>query len=847
MKTNRKLLAVVLAILMVLSFAPTVMAAEPIIEEQTSVQDIPAEIMQDVEIVETEAVETGEENVAEVAAGITPRNTGLDLSSGSGSYLSTDGTTKTNVNFNNTSVVDSAEGWSWDASSKTLTLFGAQITGTDNAGDKFRISYGIKFPSVNCTINLTEGTTSVVRSGNTNSSDGNAQSVAITTDDSLTIRGSGTLEANNGASTATDGMAYNFGFFVLNKLHITNGVTVIATSGESESSFSTNAIGISASYLGIDENANVTTFGGKTKFGSRGGLAGISSGIGSGEMWISGNATVTAEGSESIGGDLSYSTGIRASNIMIEGNSLVNAAGKNSEGGQAISGGLYIGNPSADAVGNIHIKDNARVNATGGTTDGISAGIIASKISSGVDSKHVIIEDNSIVTAKGGTSSVAHEVYGISGRTLQVTGGVVTAEGSTRAVSCVSKSRLQGDISVGVDMVIKTGEGFNGSGAVGDLSASDDSQTIIDDNTPPAPATKVKFLSTKGSVAVGSQIGVCNFGKSENVEFPVTTTNIIEGTYPIILQPTNSDITAGNIIIDRNRGTLVLTTTSVLPVGAHKLKIIIDGKTSNEFNLNVTEKLLPPPPPPPSVIYHKLTYKYMDGVTADKTESIVAGVKAKAPTEPMRENHIFAGWYMDSGFGKKYDFDNQIYADVTLYAKWLPKVTNLKVTHPKDYNITDRLTLTWDSAENAQSYIIHNGAGEEIAQTTETSIELKGLKTGGKYSYTVTAIVGGEAGEKSDILVTYTRPSAAVGFTYNKKTVRSVRVQWQAADGVNYYRLYRKIDGKFKHVATVKNQTEYTFTGLTPGSKNYFKIVPVIRVGGASVRGASADTKAQTP
>ena len=70
----------------------------------------------------------------EIAATMQPtRTTMLDLTSTDEKYIATDGKENT-VNFTTTSVTDSAEGWSWNHETKTLTLSGARIVveGTDN-------------------------------------------------------------------------------------------------------------------------------------------------------------------------------------------------------------------------------------------------------------------------------------------------------------------------------------------------------------------------------------------------------------------------------------------------------------------------------------------------------------------------------------------------------------------------------------------------------------------------------------------------------------------------------------------------------------------------------------------
>ncbi len=282
---------------------------------------------------------------------------------------------------------------------------------------------------------------------------------------------------------------------------------------------------------------------------------------------------------------------------------------------------------------------------------------------------------------------------------------------------------------------------------------------------------------------------------------------------------------------------------------ARKISLMAGGKTytgsvaTDDGGGVATMTEYNPTPPPP--ITYEVRFKYMDGTTEDKTVPLARGGKLLEPEPPTRQSYVFEGWFTDDKYTAKYDFSKAVYENTTLYAKWLPKVQNLRAVHP-GYSVTDRLTLVWDAFENAEEYIIRSGEGVEVARTTDTKRLMTGLETAKKYSYTVTSVVNGEEGVRSDMLVTATRPSAPEGFKYNKKTVRSVRVQWNAAAGVNYYRLYRKIDGKFKHIETVKGQTEYTFTGLAPNSKNYFKIVPVVRVNGASLRGVSADAKAQT-
>ena len=47
-----------------------------------------------------------------------------------------------------------------------------------------------------------------------------------------------------------------------------------------------------------------------------------------------------------------------------------------------------------------------------------------------------------------------------------------------------------------------------------------------------------------------------------------------------------------------------------------------------------------------------------------------AGETAVEPDDPTREGYTFGGWYTESDGGSKFDFDTEISADLTLYAKW---------------------------------------------------------------------------------------------------------------------------------------------------------------------------------
>ena len=63
--------------------------------------------------------------------------------------------------------------------------------------------------------------------------------------------------------------------------------------------------------------------------------------------------------------------------------------------------------------------------------------------------------------------------------------------------------------------------------------------------------------------------------------------------------------------------------------------------------------------------------------TAPAAQNIVWSNQDKAvePTAPTAPNQIFLGWYTDADGNNKWDFNNIVTGDMTLYAKWEPKYT----------------------------------------------------------------------------------------------------------------------------------------------------------------------------
>ena len=66
---------------------------------------------------------------------------------------------------------------------------------------------------------------------------------------------------------------------------------------------------------------------------------------------------------------------------------------------------------------------------------------------------------------------------------------------------------------------------------------------------------------------------------------------------------------------------------------------------------------------------HTVTFD-SNGGSKIAPKEVVSGLKIKAPSTPTKDKYLFRGWYEDSTFSKKFDFNTPITDNMTLYAKW---------------------------------------------------------------------------------------------------------------------------------------------------------------------------------
>ena len=131
----------------------------------------------------------------------------------------------------------------------------------------------------------------------------------------------------------------------------------------------------------------------------------------------------------------------------------------------------------------------------------------------------------------------------------------------------------------------------------------------------PTEAPVVKTITV-----INTQNGTPTAGTAGSATFNVTAENISNGTYPVTLNGTiPTGITADDLVIAGNTGTLTITTTADVPAGTYTMTITVDGVTSNPFDLVVNPA---GSTPPGATTYHTITATVETGGSISPSGSV---------------------------------------------------------------------------------------------------------------------------------------------------------------------------------------------------------------------------------
>ena len=177
---------------------------------------------------------------------------------------------------------------------------------------------------------------------------------------------------------------------------------------------------------------------------------------------------------------------------------------------------------------------------------------------------------------------------------------------------------------------------------------------------------------------------------------------------------------------------------------------------------------------------------------------------------------------------------------VSTKEKWyiteVSKVSNLKTVSAA----SDRIVLKWNGVSGVSGYEIalYNAATGKYTKKAIVTDGVNGVVTSlspkTQYKFAVRAYTeaGGAKryGEYSDILTASTILSAPAKL-YATGSSSGVKLTWKKATGAVSYRVYKKIDGKFKRIATDLTGLSYT-DKTAPSARTVYTVKAVYNVNG---------------
>jgi cellulose 1,4-beta-cellobiosidase len=166
-----------------------------------------------------------------------------------------------------------------------------------------------------------------------------------------------------------------------------------------------------------------------------------------------------------------------------------------------------------------------------------------------------------------------------------------------------------------------------------------------------------------------------------------------------------------------------------------------------------------------------------------------------------------------------------------------------------------QVVLNWTASSGATSYNVYRGtaAGGESASAIATGVGTTsytdpGLTNGTTYYYEVAAVnasgTSAKSNEASATPQSGSSPPAPTGLTATAG-FRQVALGWNASSGATSYKVYRGTTsgGEGSTAIGTATSTSYTDTGLTDGTKYYYKVAGV----NANGTGAQSSEASATP
>ena len=238
---------------------------------------------------------------------------------------------------------------------------------------------------------------------------------------------------------------------------------------------------------------------------------------------------------------------------------------------------------------------------------------------------------------------------------------------------------------------------------------------------------------------------------------------------------------------------------------------------------------------------YTVTFDTQGGSAVTPVQVTPSGLVGK-PNDPTKAENTFEGWYTDTTYKTKFDFDKTaVTGNITVYAGW--KSTAKATAAPTNVTVaavTDTTAkIKFAAVEGATGYEIYNGETKVATVTTQNGAAtiaktVKGLDADTAYTLTVKAVktVTDMEGTKtlvsdaSEAVTATTRLAAPANLKAVKKTTTSLKLQFNAVEGADGYRIY---DADGKAIANVSTQNgaqtiTKTIKGLKKNTTYKFKV-----------------------
>lgn len=206
---------------------------------------------------------------------------------------------------------------------------------------------------------------------------------------------------------------------------------------------------------------------------------------------------------------------------------------------------------------------------------------------------------------------------------------------------------------------------------------------------------------------------------------------------------------------------------------------------------------------------------------------------------PTKSGETFIGWYHDAGFTKKFNSNETITGNKTLYAKFVKNTANpISIrAYSVGYN---KIKVSWAKVSGAAGYEIYRATSKSgvyskittIKRVSTVSYTNSGLSTGKSYYYKIRAyrLVDGIKVYSSYTRLDSAKPVLAVPtkMANVKASSTSIRVTWSKVSEASGYEVYRatSISGSYKKVKIITRNTttSYTNKSLSKRKTYYYKV-----------------------